>query len=101
MQLLDVEPEIRFPAASRGAQIALENRLVAGVDEPVGLERVALGKPCHANVANVRLLAGMNSHVALELEGVRTRVGAVGTLVWPLPCMTSLNRIDSFSRLVV
>ena len=45
VELLDVEAEVGLAAAGRGAELALEDGLVPGVDLPVGLQGVALGEP--------------------------------------------------------
>ena len=85
VQLLDVEAQVGLPAAGRRAELALEDGLVASVDEAVRLQRVALREPRVADVALVGLLARVDAEVALQLEGVRGGVGAVRALVGPLP----------------
>ena len=84
VQLLDVEAQVGLPAAGRGAELALEDGLVAGMDEAVRLQRVALREPGVADVALVGLLARVDAEVALQLEGVGGGVGAVRALVGPL-----------------
>ena len=56
---------------------------------PVGLERVTLSKFSMADVALVRLLSRMNSQMTLQLERVRTCVGAMRTLKRALTRVTS------------
>ena len=85
VQLLDVEAQVGLPAAGRRAELALEDGLVAGVDEAVRLQRVALREARVADVALVGLLARVDAEVTLQLEGVGGGVGAVRALVGPLP----------------
>ena len=44
MQLLHVDLEVRFAAARRRAQLALEDGLVPCVDQLVRLQRIALSR---------------------------------------------------------
>ena len=89
VQLLDVEAQVGLPAAGRRAELALEDGLVASVDEAVRLQRVALREPGVADVTLVGLLARVDAEVALQLEGVGGGVGAVRALVGPLPCVAT------------
>lgn len=65
VQLLDVQPQVRLPAACGGAELTLEDRLVTGVDEAVGLQGVALRESRMADVTLIGLLPGMDAQVPL------------------------------------
>ena len=56
VQLLDVKPEVSFPAAGCRTEFTLVDRLVAGVNGPVSLQTVALGEPRVANITFIGLL---------------------------------------------
>lgn len=82
VQLLDVNAEVSLAATSRRTEVALEHRLVAHiVDQLVGLHRVGLRESRLADVAHVRLFARVRPKVSLQLERVRRRVRAMGTLI--------------------
>ena len=89
VQLLDMEAQVGLPAAGRRAELALEDGLVASVDEAVRLQRVALCEPRVADVTLVGLLPRVDAEVTLQLEGVGGGVGAVRALVGPLPCVAT------------
>ena len=56
----------------------------------MGFKRIALCKLCMTDVTFVGFFSRVNSKVALQLERVRTGVGAVGTLVRSLSSVTSV-----------
>ena len=57
MELLDVEPEVGLTATGGGAELALVDWLVSGVDGAVSLQTVTLGEPGVADITLVRFLA--------------------------------------------
>ena len=56
---------------------------------PVSFKRVALRKLSVTDVTFVRFFSRVNPEMTLQLERIRTGVGAVGALVRPLSCVTS------------
>ena len=56
---------------------------------PVSFKRVALRKLGVTYVTFVRFFSRVNPEMTLQLERIRTGVGAVGTLVRPLTGVTS------------
>ena len=56
VELLDVKSEVSLPATGGGAELALVDWLVSGVNCAMGLQTVALGKPRVAYITFVRLL---------------------------------------------
>ena len=65
MQLLDVQPQVSFPATRGGTELALEDWLVAGVNEAMGFQRVTLREPRMTYVTLVGLLPSVNAQVPL------------------------------------
>ena len=65
MQLLDVQPQVSFPAARGGTELALEYWLVAGVNKAMGFQRVALREPRMTYVTLVGFLPSVNAQVPL------------------------------------
>lgn len=87
VQLLNVNTEIRFATASGRAQVALENGLVAGVNQLVCLETVGLRKASVTYIALVGLLPSMDTEMPLELESVWTGIGTMRALIGPFASM--------------
>jgi len=78
---LDMYSEVGFAAAGCGAQLALEHRLVSSsVNQPVGFQTVALGKPGMAHITLVRLFTSVNAEMAFQLERIWASICAVRAL---------------------
>ena len=85
--------EVMPPAESSGAELALE-RLLALVDEHVGLELVRVGEPRRAQFAGVGPLARVDAQVAPQVGDLHELAVAVRTVVRLLARMQTHVRLE-------
>lgn len=90
MQFLYVNPQICLTAALSRAKFAGVHRLLSYImNEPMSFQWVGLCETHVAVLALVRFLSSVRAEVALQLERVWRRIGAMRALVRPLARVTA------------
>ena len=80
MQFVEVDLKIRLAATGCRTKIALEDWLVARMNELVCLQTVALGEACVTNITFIWFLSRVDTHVTLQLVCIWTSITAMRTL---------------------